>query len=135
MADIMKMDVNSELLKEMLTTLESSADHWDVDRPQEAFLAKKGELKYYLHDMEGFARVKEFEGDSENTGKTATGVLKTKNNPSVGLPATQSMHPKHDSLMNTIQELQALQSNTAINHYCVLLICYCWEVGFYQCYF
>ena len=48
----MKMNVEATIFKEMLATLDSSEDHWDMEKPQEAFLAKRGEVKYWLNDKE-----------------------------------------------------------------------------------
>ena len=45
-ADVMKMNVESNIFKEMLATLDSSSDRWIWKKPQEVFLAKKGEVKY-----------------------------------------------------------------------------------------
>ena len=73
------MNVEAPIFKEMLATLDSSEDHWDMEKPQEAFLAKRGEVKYFLHDQECFSKLKEFECDTENTGKSKQGVLKGKN--------------------------------------------------------
>lgn len=44
---------------------------WDMEEPQEAFLANtKGEVKYWLHDNEALAKVKEYVADAVSTGKS-----------------------------------------------------------------
>ena len=100
-ADIMKMNVEA--------TLDSSEDHWDMEKPQEAFLAKRGEVKYWLNDKECFSKLKEFECDTENTGKSKQGVLKGKK--SEGTKAIQSEYPLHDNLMNITQDAMAVVGN------------------------
>ena len=105
-ADVMKMNVDSAIFKEMLATLDSSEDHWDMEKPQEAFLAKKGEVKYWLHDNEAFTKLKEYEADSTNSGKSKQGVLKSKK--SEQIQAIQSAFPLHDTLINVINDTNAL---------------------------
>ena len=108
-ADIMKMNVEATIFKEMLATLDSSEDHWGMEKPQEAFLAKRGEVKYWLNDKECFSKLKEFECDTENTGKSKQGVLKGKK--SEGTKAIQSEYPLHDNLMNITQDAMAVVGN------------------------
>ena len=74
----MKMNVKSTIFKEMLATLDTSEDHSNMEKAQEFFLAKKGEVKYWLHDNEALTKLKECEADSTNTGKSKQGVLKNK---------------------------------------------------------
>ena len=105
-ADVMKMNVDSAIFKEMLATLDSSEDHWDMEKPQEAFLAKKGEVKYWLHDNDAFTKLKEYEADSTNSGKSKQGVLKNRKNE--GMQAIQSAFPLHDTLINVINDTNAL---------------------------
>ena len=38
------MNVESTIFKEMLATLDASEDHWDMEKRQEAFLAKKSQV-------------------------------------------------------------------------------------------
>ena len=104
-ADIMKMNVEATIFKEMLATLDSSEDHWDMEKPQ----AKRGEVKYWLNDKECFSKLKEFECDTENTGKSKQGVLKGKK--SEGTKAIQSEYPLHDNLMNITQDAMAVVGN------------------------
>ena len=105
-ADVMKVNVESPIFKEMLATLDSSEDHWDMEKPQEAFLAKRGEVKYFLHDSECFSKLKEFEADTENTGKS-----KLRGKKSEGTKAIQSAYPLHDSLMNITQDAMTVVGN------------------------
>ena len=105
----MKMNVDSTIFKEMLATLDASEDHWDMEKPQEAFLAKKGEVKHWLHDHEAFTKMKEYEGDSTNTGKSKSGVLKSKKNDQ--MQAIQSAFPLHDTLINVTQDASTLVGN------------------------
>ena len=99
-ADIMKMNVEATIFKEMLATLDSSEDHWDMEKPQ---------VKYWLNDKECFSKLKEFECDTENTGKSKQGVLKGKK--SEGTKAIQSEYPLHDNLMNITQDAMAVVGN------------------------
>ena len=77
-----------------------------MEKPQEAFLAKKGEVKYWLHDNEAFTKLKEYEADSTNSGKSKQGVLKSKK--SEQMQAIQSAFPLHDTLINVINDTNAL---------------------------
>ena len=110
-ADVMKINVDSTIFKEMLATLDTREDHCDMEKPQEAFLAKKGEVKYWLHDSEAFTKLKEYEGNSTNTGKSKSGVLKSKSKKSDQMQAIQSAFPLHDTLINVTQDASTLVGN------------------------
>ena len=80
-----------------------------MEKPQGAFLAKKGEVKYWLHDHEAFTKMKEYEGDSTNTGNSKSGVLKSKKNDQ--MQAIQSAFPLRDTLINVTQDASTLVGN------------------------
>lgn len=108
LADQLKMPVEDDLFTELLTELESSSEQWDLSKPQEAFLAKKGEVKYWLHSLDQFVSLKDWQQDSESVSKSRGATLKVKGNPSQ--PALMSQHPLHDQLQNIAAEISGLQS-------------------------
>ena len=93
----------------MLATLDTSEDHWDVEKTQEAFLAKKGEVKYWLHDNEAFTKLKKYDADSTNSGKSKNVVLKNKKTDQ--MQAIQSAFPLHDTLTHVTQDASTLLGN------------------------
>lgn len=108
LSDQLKIPVTDPMFTELLESLESSSEQWDMSKPQEAFLAKKGELKYWLHNLEQFCSLKDWQQDMEAVSKSRSATLKVK--PSASQPALLSPYPLHDQLSNTATEIKAVQT-------------------------
>lgn len=108
LSDQLKIPVTDPIFTELLESLESSSEQWDMSKPQEAFLAKKGEVKYWLHNLEQFCSLKDWQQDSEAVSKSRGATLKVK--PSASQPALMSPFPLSDQLSNTATELKSVQA-------------------------
>ena len=112
LSDLLKIPVQDPLFTEMLQSLECSSEQWDLSKPQEAFLAKKGELKYWLHSMDQFCNLKDWQQDSESVSKSRSGVLKVK--PAAAQPALMSQYPLSDQVNNTVTEIQGVDDKCKV---------------------
>ena len=112
LSDLLKIPVLDPLFTEMLESLESSSEQWDLSKPQEAFFAKKEELKYWLHSMDQFCSLKDWQQDSESVAKSRSAVLKVK--AAAAQPALMSQYPLSDQVNNTVTEIQAVEERCKV---------------------
>ncbi|CAE7607779.1 unnamed protein product [Symbiodinium sp. CCMP2592] len=109
-ADSLKMDVDSELFKEMLAELESSEDQWDLKSPQEAFLSKKGEKKYWFEGRTGGQRITDtLERSEVMEKKTSRNVKESMDGDSKSL----SLKDKVKVAISDLQNLNRAVSSSA----------------------
>jgi len=107
-ADSLKMDVESKLLEEMLAELESSEDQWDLKSPQEAFLSKKGEKKYWFEGRAGGQRITDtLERSEVMEKKTSRNVKESMDGDSKSL----SLKDKVKVAINDLQNLNRCSLN------------------------
>ena len=92
LADALKMSVDSPVFQEMLGEFETSCEQWDMNSPAEAFLSKKGEVKYWFSGKLGGTHICNQESKAASMSKTAQKTMKDKgDSSSASLTDTQKL--------------------------------------------
>ena len=99
LADAMKMTVDSPVFQEMLGEFETSSEQWDMSSPAEAFMSKKGEVKYWFSGKLGGTQILNQESKAASVSKTAQKTMKDKGDAS---SASMTDKQKLENYMNEL---------------------------------
>ena len=72
------MAVDSPVFVEMLGEFETSSEQWDMSSAADAFLSKKGEVKYWFNSKLGGTQICNKESKKASVSKTTQKTMKDK---------------------------------------------------------